>query len=310
MLTIATFNLCNLGVDEPAERFARLAVVIARELAGPDILALQEVKALAPVAKNRVPADAVYARLSQAIRAEGGPSYGFREVPPRPDQEGGHPHFNIRTGFLFNPERVQFVDRGPSSAEDSTAVRLSHGRAALTLSPGRIASQHPAFKGDSGCHWLPSRRVLAGEFRVQTRSIVLIACHLKSMRGATRRTQAYAKNQRHAQAQVIADFVRGFLVCDNQAAIVVLGDMNDGCGSQTLKLLKSDRLLNIVEQLPKSKRYTHWHEGQPHTLDHILLSHSLQPRASVCVPQIINSSSSSEKQASDHNPVLVNLDFP
>ena len=40
MLTIATFNLCNLGADAPPDRLARLGAIIARELGGPDIVAV------------------------------------------------------------------------------------------------------------------------------------------------------------------------------------------------------------------------------------------------------------------------------
>ena len=51
MPTIATFNLCNFGADASPARLARLGAIIAQELEGPDILAVQEVKGLATAAR-------------------------------------------------------------------------------------------------------------------------------------------------------------------------------------------------------------------------------------------------------------------
>jgi predicted extracellular nuclease len=238
MLTLATFNLCNLGADAPPERLAKLGTIIARELEGPDILAVQEIKALALAGQLVVPADAAYRALIAAVNRAGGPHYEFREVPPLANQDGGHPEFNIRTGLLFNPRWVEFIDRGNAGPEDAMGIRRLEGGFALTLSPGRIEPTHPAFQGDARHHWLPSRKVLVGEFCFQgEQRLLVIACHLKSMRATTRRGEDYAKKQRHAQAQVIHGFVANLLACHPQARLVVLGDMNDVRGSKTLKLL-------------------------------------------------------------------------
>ena len=66
------------------------------------------------------------------------------------------------------------------------------------------------------------------------------------MRSLNRREEDYAKKQRHAQAEVVRDFAADLLACDPQAAIVVLGDLNDVPGSKTLKLLKGERLLSLI----------------------------------------------------------------
>lgn len=306
MLTLATFNLCNLGVDASAGRLAKLAAIVAGELRGPDILAVQEIKAPAVDGQSVVPADAAYAALSAAIVAAGGPAYEFREVSPYANQDGGHPQFNIRTGLLFNPRRVDFVDRGKAAPEQRTGIRLAAGRPALTLSPGRIEPEHPAFSGDSGRHWLPSRKALAGELQFQKKPLFIIACHLKSMRATTRREEEYTKKQRHAQAEIIAAFVAGLLACDAQARIVVLGDMNDVRGSRTLKILKGDRLHNLLDDLPKEQCYTRRHGGQPQALDHVLVSPALRSGARVEIPHV---NSDSQEPASDHDPVLAVLDL-
>lgn len=308
-LTIATFNLYNLGADVSPERLKRLATIIKHDLAGPDILALQEIKAFALANQDVVPADAAYQSLSKAIMAAGGPYYAFREVPPRPHQEGGHPNFNIRAGLMFNPDRVQFVDSGLTNSRTDTSIRLLDGCPSLSLSPGNIAPQHPAFSGARQHHWLPSRKVLVGEFCIENTPLLVVVCHLKSSRAATRREQAYAKKQRHAQAKVINQFVSSWLACDPQARIVVLGDMNDGCGSKTLRLMKGNHLENVLEKLPNTLCYTHRRGGKPQVLDHILLSRALRKNATVQIPHV-NSNFKNIDKVSDHEPVLAILDLP
>jgi hypothetical protein len=308
MLTLATFNLCNLGADAPPERLAKLGAIITHELHGPDILAVQEIKALAVADQAVVPAVAAYQALIAAVNQAGGPTYEFREVPPLANQDGGQPESNIRTGLLFNPRRVEFIDRGNAGPEDATGIRRLAGGFALTLSPGRIEPTHPAFHGDTRHHWAPSRKVLAGEFNFQGEPLLVIACHLKSMRATTRRTEDYTKKQRHAQAQVIHGFVANLLACDPQARLVVLGDMNDVRGSKTLKLLKGDSLSNLLEAVPKDQCYTRYHGNRPQSLDHILVSQALRRGASVYIPHV-NTDSAEPDQASDHDPVLAVLDF-
>ncbi|MFO1429638.1 MAG: endonuclease/exonuclease/phosphatase family protein [Candidatus Competibacteraceae bacterium] len=303
MLTLATFNLCNLGADTAPDRLASLAAIVTGDLQGPAILALQEIKALALEGQSIVPADAAYQALIAAIAAAGGPAYAYREVPPLAQQDGGYPQFNIRTGLLFDPRQVEFIDRGQAGPEDPTGIRLTNGRPTLTLSPGRIAPGHPAFSGDSQRHWAPSRKALAAEFRWQGESLFIIACHLKSMRASSRREEDYTKKQRQTQAQVIHSFVAGLLACDSQSRVVVLGDMNDVRGSKTLKILKGDLLSNLLEELPKEQCYTRRHGYRPQALDHILVSPALRRNARVTIPHV-NSDFMDGERASDHDPVL------
>lgn len=309
MPTIATFNLCNLGVDASPTRLTRLAIIIARDLAGPDILAVQEIKAEdRTLAGGPVSADASYQMLVAAIADAGGPQYAFREIPPLANRDGGMAGANIRVGLLFNPLRVNFPDRGAAGPEDSTGIRLNGGKPSLTLNPGRIAPTDPAFAGDERHHWAPSRKALAAEFEVQGQRLFVIACHFKSMRSTTRREEDYAKKQRHAQAEIIHGFAADLLACDPQAAIVLLGDLNDVLGSKTLKLLKGESFHNLLEDMPRGQGYTRRHGGQPQTLDHILVSPALRRGAVVRVPHVNSDAAPGEPDpASDHDPVLATL---
>jgi len=309
MLTIATFNVCNLGADTLSERLARLGAIIATDLGSPDIVALQEIMAEDPVLDSgRTPADATYQALITAISAADGPLYAFREIPPLARQSGGMAGANIRVGLLFDPMRVVFCDRGNAGPMDSVGIRYSDRQPSLTLNPGYIAPEQPAFAGDNHHHWAPSRKTLAAEFLVQERRLFVIACHFKSMRSNSRHEEDCAKKQRHAQAQIVHDFAADLLACDPRAAIVLLGDLNDVLDSKTLRLLKGEQFYNLLDNLPRGQCYTRRHGGQPQALDHILVSSALQRGATVRIFHGNSDAAFNEPQpASDHDPVVAKL---
>ena len=95
MLTIATFNLCNLSADAAPKRLARLGAIVVDELGAPDIVAMQEIAAPSRWAEGPVPADETYQALIAAISTAGGPDYAFREIPPLARQDGGMAGANI-----------------------------------------------------------------------------------------------------------------------------------------------------------------------------------------------------------------------
>lgn len=309
MPAIATFNVCNLGVNAAPMRLARLGVIIVRDLGSPDIVALQEIMATGPMrAGDPVPADTAYQALIATISAAGGPGYAFREIPPLAGQDGGMDGANIRVGILFDPARVAFPDRGHAGSEDSVGIRYYDRQPSLTLNPGRIAPRHPAFAGDCQHHWAPCRKMLAAEFTIGGRRLFVIICHFKSMRSATRREEDYAKKQRHAQAEIIHNFAADLLACDPQAAIVLLGDLNDVQGSKTLKLLKGEQFHNLLDDLPHGQCYTRRHGGQPQALDHILISPALRRGAVVYIPHLHSDVTPGQSEsASDHDPVVAEL---
>jgi predicted extracellular nuclease len=308
MPAIATFNVCNLSADASPKRLARLGAIIVRDLGSPDIVALKEIMAEGPrLASGQVPADTAYQSLIAAINAAGGPGYAFREISPLAGQDGGMAGANIRVGVLFDPARVTFSDRGPAGPEDSVGIRYRDRQPSLMLNPGRIAPQHPAFAGDERHHWAPSRKALAAEFTIRGKRVFVIICHFKSMRSNTRREEDYAKKQRHVQAEIIHNFAADLLACDPQAAIVLLGDLNDLPGSKTLKLLKGEQFHNLLDDLPRGQCYTRRHGSEPQALDHILISPALRRGAIVRIPHNRSDAAPGREPASDHDPVVAEL---
>ncbi|HEY6924848.1 MAG TPA: endonuclease/exonuclease/phosphatase family protein, partial [Steroidobacteraceae bacterium] len=116
--------------------------------------------------------------------------------------------------------------------------------------------------------------------------------------------------QRIQQATVVNTFVANIESLDKNAAIVVLGDLNDFEFSSTLNTLKAGgALVDTILSLPENERYTYVFEGNSEVLDHILLSPALASFASP-VLDVVHTNSDFANQTSDHEPDIVRLSLP
>ena len=304
-LTVATLNVENLDPGDPTAKFAGLASDIVVHLRAPDIVAVQEVQDNSgAVDDGVVAADRTYNKLIGAIKAAGGPTYAFRDIPPENDADGGEPGGNIRVGFLFRPERVTFVDKPGGDA--TTAVRVVGGPNGpeLSVSPGRIDPANPA--------WRRSRKPLAGEFVFNNHTLFVIVNHFNSkggddpLFGRYQPPAAPSEGKRTQQAQVVRTFVEQIPTIDPSADVVVLGDLNDFWFSSAVRELEKEHTLtDLIEELPERERYTYIYRGNAQSLDHILVTRDLLDR----YPQVDIVHSNAEfaalpERATDHDPVL------
>lgn len=312
-LSIATYNVENLKPSDSAAKFAALGTGVVTNLASPDIVALEEIQDNSGASDDgTVAADQTLTKLVTAIKAAGGPSYQFRQIDPQNDKDGGQPGGNIRVAFLFDPKRVSFVDRGAAGVDRTltgTAVTTVHGRAALTLSPGRIDPTNPV--------WTDSRKPLAGEFRFGTKSVIVIANHWNSKGGdqsADGRFQypeQSSRVQRAGQAQVVHEFVRRILETEPKANVVVVGDLNDYQFSPALAALRTGTadgtgtplLTDLITTLPANQQYTYVYNGISQVLDHILVSPAIRDYDY----QVVHVNAEYSDQVSDHDPQVVDI---
>jgi predicted extracellular nuclease len=305
-LTIGSYNVENLAPGNPPAKFAALAGQIVNGLRAPDIVALMELQDNNGATDNGVvDATTTFNMLIAAIQAAGGPAYQFRSINPVNDEDGGEPGGNIRVGFLFNPARVSFVDRAGGGPLVATTVVSTSSGPRLSVSPGRIDPANTAFAN--------SRKPLVGEFLFNGRKLFVIANHFNSKGGddplfghlqpPTRSSEV----QRHQQANVVNGFVKSILAADSNASVVVLGDLNDFEFSETLTLLKAGgALVDLVDTLPPSERYTYVFDGNSQVLDHILVSNALAQFAQPKV-DIVHMNAEFAAQVSDHDPDVVRL---
>ena len=306
-IAVATYNVENLDpTDGPA--FDRHAELIVNHLRSPDLIAIEEIQDNDGAANTSVTdASATWNALVAAIQAAGGPAYQFRQIDPVDDQDGGQPGGNIRVGFLFRTDRgLTFIDRPGGDSLTATGVVATKSGPQLSFSPGRVEPQDPA--------WEDSRKPLAGEFRMHGRKVFVIANHFASKGGDDPlfgRFQPPVRSsevQRHAQAQVVNDFVDEILAADPRANVIVLGDINDFEFSETVEILEGGVLTTLMDILPKPERYSFVFEGNSQVLDQILVSNNLLGNFGIEYDPVHVNSEFAD-QASDHDPQVARLDL-
>ncbi|MEW2073485.1 endonuclease/exonuclease/phosphatase family protein [Streptomyces sp. NPDC013433] len=300
-LAVATYNVENL--DPGDDTFAAHAAAIVDNLKSPDIVSLEEIQDNNGATDDgTVAADLTMTKLIEAIEAAGGPRYDWRSVDPADKQDGGEPGGNIRQAFLFNPARVSFTDRAGGDATTATDVTKVRGKAALTLSPGRIDPASEAFDN--------SRKPLAGEFTFRGRTVIVIANHFASKGGDQGLTAQYqppsrsSETQRHLQAKAVHDFTAKILKTQKNADVVALGDINDFEFSETTELLEGrGTLWSAIKSLPRSERYSYVYQGNSQALDQILISPSI--RRGTFAYDSVHINAEFHDQISDHDPQVL-----
>ncbi|WP_173132370.1 lamin tail domain-containing protein [Kibdelosporangium persicum] len=300
-LAIGTYNVENLDPGDEQTKFDRLAKGVVENLASPDIIALEEIQDDNGATNDgTVSAGQTLKKFTDAIVAQGGPRYEWRQINPANNADGGEPGGNIRVAFIFNPARVSFVDRPGADAATPVQVVKQHGKAALSVSPGRIDPGNAA--------WERSRKPLAGEFVFKGRKVFVVANHFsskggdQSVHGRFQPPNRSSEAQRIKQAIALRGFVDSVLAVDRKANIVLTGDLNDFQFSPVLaELTRGGAVKALIDTLPARERYTYIFEGNSQVLDHTLTS-----RASRGLEyDVVHINAEFADQVSDHDPQVV-----
>ncbi len=299
-LTVASYNLENFSTVSGANKTSRLAAGIVNSMKSPDIIGVTEVQ------DNDGPADSGVTDASQsaaaliaAIKSLGGPAYEYTDVAPENKQDGGQPGGNIRVGFLYNPDRVQLVKAPKGTA--AQAVEYEDGK--LTANPGRIDPQNIAFQN--------SRKPLAAQFSFKGEQVIVIANHFNSkggdqpLFGKNQPPVLSSEEQRKKMATIVSGFVEQVKKENPAANIVLVGDYNDFEFTDTLALLKSSLLTNMIEKVPAKERFTYSYQGNAQVLDHILVSRNLAASTEVDIVHTNSQFMEEHGRASDHDPVVI-----
>ncbi|GAA2665056.1 MULTISPECIES: endonuclease/exonuclease/phosphatase family protein [Actinosynnema] len=302
-LSVATYNVENLAATNDQAKFDRLAAAVVANLRSPDVVVLEEIQDDNGTTNDgTVTAGATYQRFTDAIVAKGGPRYQWRQIDPVDNADGGAPGGNIRVGFLFNPGRVSFVDRAGGDATTAVSVVRSRGRAALSVSPGRIEPANEA--------WDASRKPLVGEFSFLGRTVFVVANHFNSkggdqaMHGRYQEPVRSSEEQRLKQATLLKGFVDRVKAVDAGANVVLAGDLNDYQFSPVVrKLTEGGEVVDLMSTLPANERYSYVYEGNSQTLDHILLSSNVKRYRY----DVVRINAEFADQASDHDPQVVKI---
>jgi predicted extracellular nuclease len=307
-IRIVNYNILNMS-GKDLDRAETLADQIVNIMSSPDIIGFQEIQDEdGSTSTQSLSADGTYQIIIDAILAAGGPEYGFVDIDPELNRDGGVPGGNIRVGFIYRLDRgITLAEGVEGDARTATEVLDVDGELALSLNPGRIDPTNAAF-GDS-------RKPLVVTFEVNGQTLYLINNHFNSKGGDSalfgdmQPPVLESEVQRLLQAQVVHDFVADMLAVDPDANIVVMGDLNDFQFSPPIKLLAGDILNNLVDTLPVNERYSYIYDGNSQTLDQMLVSDAMLAKLVEYDVLHINSEFDYQNRFSDHDPVTVIFDL-
>lgn len=247
-LTLADYNLENIDPTDPQAKFDSLARDIVVNLHAPDIIGVQEIQdADGPGNGSNLSGTVTANKLIAAIDAAGGPHYSYIEVAPTATNvSGGEPNGNIRHGYFYNDDRVDYVQGSAATLNDA------------------------AFSG--------SRKPLTANFTFNAQVVHLVDVHSTSRGGSEAQFGAHqppadaGDSARTAQAQAVATYVQSLQMADPSAKIVVQGDFNGFTWEPAVQSLIAKRLTDLADTLPVQERYSYVFEGNSQELDHILVS--------------------------------------
>ena len=251
-LTVASYNLQNLGPDDSAQKFDLLADDIVFSLLAPDIIAVQEMQDGNGLnGTDPLSAEATAQMLIDAIAANGGPQYVYVEIAPATaGSTGGEPGGNIRNGYFYNPDRVSLIE----------------GSLALITDP--------AFDG--------SRRPLVGTFGFNGEDVTLINVHFTARLGgppawgADQPAADAGDGSRTAQATAVRGYVNDALTGDPSLHFGVLGDLNGFWFEDAVAALEAGGVMTDLHRLlPEEERYTARFDGNAQGIDHIIVTGGL-----------------------------------
>jgi hypothetical protein len=294
-LLVGTFNVENL--DPSDTKFALLAEQIIAAMNTPDIIALQEIQDNDGADDSGVTdASLTYQALIDAIVEAGGPTYAFFDIAPANNTSGGAPGGNIRVGYLYDPARVDLVEESVAQVLDPN---LADGNA-----------------------WDITRIPLRADFVFAGETVTIINNHWSSKGGSSPQFGSIqplvngSEDQRVAQAAVVYDYVAGILADDADAAVMVMGDLNEFGWEDALDIVTGRSaggqiLFDLFEeQFAEDERYEYVFDGNHQVLDHVLVSAALRP-VTVFDPIHVNSQwgVTDPGRSSDHDPAVAAVTF-
>ena len=309
-LTIASYNIENFsannsGHDEtPEEKVDKIANSFIKEVHSPDIITLIEVQDNnGGVNDGTVDGVKSGEKLAQRIKSLGGPDYKYTEIAPVDGKDGGKPGANIRVAYLYNPKRVTLIGKEKGGSEE--AARFVNGH--LEKNPARV--------DPTSVHFEKVRKSLAAEFEFKGERIVVIANHLKSklgddaIYGSNQPSVENTKAKRIEEAKILNAFIKEGLRQNPNLKFVLTGDFNDFEFSDSVKTIVGNELVNLMAEHEQGDRYSYFYRGSNQSLDNILISKNIKDKV-VFSPVHINASFMEEHgRASDHDPVVVQIDF-
>lgn len=302
-LNIASYNLENFsfGNRKDKDRAKIFAYHFTEILKSPDIICLIEVQDDDGTnGDTEVSCVKTLELLINGIKnIDSTKNYGFVNIDPQKNKDGGVPNGNIRCCILYRKDRIELVESGKNFYNDKPLIKKN---------PLRI--------GESSKYFDRTRKSLAAEFKFKDginggKSFIVLNNHFSSKRGdepvwgKNQPAKRLSEEKRHFQADEVVKFIAGIKAKKNDAVVISAGDYNDFWFSKTADKFKNIGMKNVIEHLPENERYTYVYSGNSQTLDNIfVLNAEIEFADSVNI-----NSEFPDNRVSDHDPVFARIRF-
>ena len=282
-MSLATYNVENLDASD--NKYDILAANIVYNLRAPDVIGLQEIQDANGAASGGSLSGVPTANgLIAAIAKLGYGNYKYVEIAPATaNSTGGEPNGNIRNGYLYNDDRVDYV------AGSATLI--------------------------TGSAYSNSRNPLAAQFAFNGETVFAINVHSTSrggsdpLWGATQPPTDAGDAARTAQAAGVKAWVQDKLASDPGLNVAILGDWNgfafENAQTQLTDPARGGVFTNLNTLLAPEERYSYLFEGNAQQLDNILVTGGLLAGASYDAVHL-NSQFTGDRPT-DHDPQLALL---
>ncbi|KJA21217.1 hypothetical protein HYPSUDRAFT_42349 [Hypholoma sublateritium FD-334 SS-4] len=304
-VTFGDYNVENLAPT--SSHLPTVAAHIVNYLNTPDILYLQEIQDNSgPTDDGIVDATITLNTLISAIAKISNVTYSFATINPVDGQDGGQPGGNIRTAYLYRPEKLKLVSGSPAggSLDTTEVLTTSFLRPKLSFNPGRI--------DPTNGFWNSSRKPLVAQWQTKLGfDLFTINVHLSS-KGGSSSTQGDARppvnspvQNRTGQVTTVATFIRSLLRANPLANIVVAGDFNEYIQARSVykPLLSLLTDIDEVAGIPEVERYSYVFDQNSQQLDHVLVSPVIKLRGAQFEHIHVNNwSPVLSQRISDHDP--------
>jgi predicted extracellular nuclease len=226
ILTFGDYNVNNMYWG--SDRLPLAASQIGDYLMSPDLVFLQEIQDdSGPSRDGVVTSNRTLQTFVDAIASHSGVRYNYTYIAPQDGQDGGQEGGNIRTAFLYRPERLRLVNPKYGGPTDKTEVVNNNGTPGLTYVrfSSRYSIPDDTFRFNPGridptnTFWRATRKPLVALFESigSGEQIFAINVHMtskggsSSLHGDLRPPVNAGVTKRAGQVQVVAVSASSFI---------------------------------------------------------------------------------------------------
>ncbi|KAK2628717.1 hypothetical protein QTJ16_001820 [Diplocarpon rosae] len=305
LLTFATYSLKQLSPK--SSLMPDVASHIVNYLKAPDLIFLQGIQDSSGERDDGVVhANLTLDTLVNEISKISNSKYGWVEIAPSDNRDGGPIGSNLRQAYLYDTSVLRLHNPNPGNAHDVNEVLDGPE---LKYNPGRIYPSHFSYQ-HSYKQLAAAWETLDGANKFFTINVQLLNKAFSSdLNGDPRPPHNYDSGLRTDQAKIMAKFIVDILEVDPEAKIIAAGDFNEYSFVEPLnQTFGASCLFDLddVVKTPPEERYTKVHDRNCEQHTHIYVSEALTYAPSLQHVHV-NTWATLQEEVSPHDPSVARL---